>query len=147
MTALGSTSLAGFADPLLENTIRDNPDLEVFIFSKHLQFLDYRAMSESAKEMGFDGVDLTVRPKGHVLPERVADDLPRATEAMNSFGLSTRMITTKVLDADNPVDISVLQTASQSGYEFYRPGWYKYAKDKDIQESVRSYKKRLIALA
>ena len=53
------------------------------VFSKHLQFLDYEEVGKTAKNMGFDGIDLTVRPRGHVLPERVEDDLPRAVQASN----------------------------------------------------------------
>jgi hypothetical protein len=33
-------------------------------------------MAKAATEIGFDGVDLTVRPKGHVLPDNVEKDLP-----------------------------------------------------------------------
>ena len=62
-------------------TSADQP-LKIYIFSKHLQFLNYQDMAEAAAEMGFDGIDLTVRPKGHVLPERVETDLPKAVEAM-----------------------------------------------------------------
>ncbi|MEM9984789.1 MAG: sugar phosphate isomerase/epimerase, partial [Bacteroidota bacterium] len=47
-------------------------ELEVHLFSKHLQFLGYRAMAEKATELGFAGLDLTVRPNGHVSPEKVA---------------------------------------------------------------------------
>ena len=45
--------------------------LKIHIFSKHLQFLNYEDMANAAAEMGFDGIDLTVRPNGHVLPEQV----------------------------------------------------------------------------
>ena len=55
--------------------------LKIYLFSKHLQFLDY-------EEMGFDGIDLTVRPKGHVLPLNVEKDLPKATNAANKVGLN-----------------------------------------------------------
>ncbi|MGB4958710.1 MAG: twin-arginine translocation signal domain-containing protein, partial [Saprospiraceae bacterium] len=50
----------------------------IHIFSKHLHFLDYYEAGTVAAELGFDGVDLTVRPKGHVLPENVKTDLPKA---------------------------------------------------------------------
>ena len=39
-------------------------DLEIHVFSKHLQFLDYKELGKMVKEMGFAGADLTVRPKG-----------------------------------------------------------------------------------
>lgn len=147
MVALGTTPLMGAADPVLKADKTDVPGLEIHIFSKHLQFLGYQDMSEAAREMGFDGIDLTVRPKGHVLPERAGEDLPKATEAMNSFGLAPRIITTKVLDAGDPVGRTVLQTACQLGYDFYRTGWYKYPAGKEIQESASLFQEQLIALA
>jgi hypothetical protein len=51
------------------------------VFSKCLQWLDYPGMAGITAEAGFDGVDLTVRAGGHVLPERVEEDLPKAVEA------------------------------------------------------------------
>ena len=51
--------------------------MPICIFSKHLQWCNYKEMADLAGEIGFDGVDLTVRPKGHVLPERVEEDLSR----------------------------------------------------------------------
>src|SRR5688572_33013126 len=62
--------------------------LKIHIFSKHLQFLNIHDMTEAAAEMGFDGVDLTVRPNGHVVPERVENDLPNAAEAMRKIGFA-----------------------------------------------------------
>src|SRR4030043_635172 len=37
------------------------------IFSKHLQWLGYREMADAAARLGFDHVDLPVRPGGHGL--------------------------------------------------------------------------------
>ncbi|HSH09257.1 MAG TPA: twin-arginine translocation signal domain-containing protein, partial [Oceanipulchritudo sp.] len=52
--------------------------MPIYVFSKHLQFLGYEALAKTAGELGFDGIDLTVRRRGHVLPERVREDLPNA---------------------------------------------------------------------
>jgi hypothetical protein len=71
----------------------------IHVFSKHLQWLDYGALAETVAATGFDGVDLTVRPGGHVLPERVQDDLPRAVEAMSKSGLNVDMMTTVIDNA------------------------------------------------
>ena len=57
------------------------PKPTLCFFSKHLQDMNYDQVGKALRDAGFDGVDLTVRPKGHVLPERVAEDLPRAYEA------------------------------------------------------------------
>ena len=70
------TAMAGvlpFVVPY-ENKWNEAPsknELDINIFSKHLQFLEYEAVGAKAVEIGFSGVDLTVRPKGHILPETV----------------------------------------------------------------------------
>ena len=147
MAALGTTSVAGMADTLLKSAPPGDVGLKIYIFSKHLQFLNYKDMSEAAKDMGFDGIDLTVRPKGHVLPENVAEDLPAATEAMASFGFTPDLITTRVLDAGNPLDQKVLATASQLGYDLYRTGWYRFSDDVEVLETARLARERLRGLA
>ena len=52
--------------------------------------------------VALSGVDLTVRPKGHVLPERAAEDLPRAFEAIRSHGVEVPMISTELVSASDP---------------------------------------------
>jgi sugar phosphate isomerase/epimerase len=121
----------------------ENNTPQIFLFSKQLQFLNYTDMCEATKEIGFSGLDLTVRPKGHVLPERVTDDLPRATEAMKIFSLKPQLITTNVNDYQNINDISVLKTASELGYQYYRPAWYKYSDETKILETIENAKIQL----
>src|SRR4051812_20334126 len=75
--------------------------LKIHVFSKHLQFLNYHDMAEVVAEMKFDGIDLTVRPDGHVKPERVESDLPVVAEAMRKVGLAPSMMVTEVQDADS----------------------------------------------
>ena len=48
------------------------------MFSKHLQSLSVRDAGLAVRQLGFDGVELTTRPGGHVLPEEVGRSLPRA---------------------------------------------------------------------
>lgn len=124
-----------------------SPMPKIFIFSKHLQFLDYKEMCEAVKEMGFDGVDLTVRPNGHVLPERVEEDLPKATEAMRASGLTPLMFSTSAIDANNPIDVNILKTSSELGYQCYRPAWIRYTQDKEILAVVEQAKQDLKSLA
>jgi len=145
-TIVGGVSLLG-VNPLMANISTPSNDLKVHIFSKHLQFLDYREMAKTAKEMGFDGVDLTVRPKGHVLPENVERDLPKATEALKEVGFQTNLFTTKLIDADSPLNRKVLETASKLGYQNYRTGYLKYNSDKSVTKSIEEYRKQFKKLA
>jgi len=114
-------------------TTEDN--LNIHLFSKHLQFLNYNDMSEAAAEMGFNGLDLTVRPKGHVVPERVIEDLPKAVEAMKKHGLTPEMISTNVWDTKNILQKTVLETASALGITHYRTAWLTYPDTISIKES------------
>ena len=94
--AVGSIPFMSFNTEFLAPLLKTKSDIEVHLFSKHLQFLDSNEMAAATAEMGFDGLDLTVRPKGHVLPERVADDLPKAVEAMKKYDLHPKMMTTNI---------------------------------------------------
>jgi L-ribulose-5-phosphate 3-epimerase len=122
----------------------DLPDIH--IFSKHLQFLNYTDMADAAAEMGFDGVDLSIRPEGHVLPERVEDDLPKAAEALKKVGLPPKLMTTAVADVDNQIDVRVLKTAAQLGFELYRMIWYPYDNNRSIPDSIQQFQGQIRAL-
>ena len=92
LAAAASPTLAGAAAPLRTSapTQAERMPLEkqsIAIFSKHLQWLDYGDAAKAAAAAGFDALDIPVRPKGHVLPERVKEDLPRAVEAAREAGL------------------------------------------------------------
>ena len=76
--------------------------LKICVFSKHFQWTDVKKASGIAKDIGFDGIDLTVRAGGRVLPERVESDLPTAVETVRRAGLEVPMITTAITDATTP---------------------------------------------
>ncbi|WP_055444848.1 sugar phosphate isomerase/epimerase family protein [Lacinutrix himadriensis] len=143
---LASIPLLAFQDPLSKLQEEPEADLKVHLFSKQLQFLDYNEMSAAAVAMGFDGLDLTVRRKGHVLPENVIEDLPKAAAAMKKHGLSPKLMSTNVWDANNMVNKTVLETASSLGFTHYRTDWLKYPEDKSITESQTLYGKQAKAL-
>lgn len=121
----------------------DSEPLSVHVFSKHLQFLDYQKTAEIASEIGFDGIDLTVRPKGHVLPENVKTDLPKAIYEIKKEGLSCDMITTAVEDAANPLDVDVVKTAATNGVNYYRSNWFKFKKGYSLEDSIDHYKEKV----
>ena len=97
------------------------------LFSKHLPELGWGELGRAVKDSGFDGVDLTVRPQGHVLPERAADDLPRAIEAIKGQGVSVPMITTELTSAESPTARPILQAAAKSGVRYFKTGYWRFA--------------------
>jgi len=122
-------------------------DLEIHVFSKHLQFLDYKELGKMVKEMGFAGADLTVRPKGHVLPENIEKDLPKAVEGLKLAGLEPKMMTTAITDVQDPVNKTLLRAAAENGIKYYRLGWFKYPESGSIVEAAKGYNKKMQEIA
>lgn len=119
----------------------------ICIFSKQMHWLGYEALAETAAQIGFDGVDLTVRPKGHVLPEKVEADLPKAVKVIQKAGLSVPMITTNITTADDPNTEKILKTAHNLGIKYYRLGTLPYLNSLSIADNLERYKTQLAALA
>ena len=147
-TALSASAIPFLNLPLSSwATSKIEDKLSVHIFSKHLQFLDFKTAGEMAAEMGFSGVDLTVRPKGHVLPESVKLDLPKAINDVKKGGSTCEMITTSIESVNNPLDVDIIKTAASNGIKYYRTHWFKYHQDKSIPASLEIYKNQIKELA
>src|ERR1700741_887372 len=66
--------------PAVKTTAADPEKLKICVFSKPLPWPSISDAASIARDVGFDGVDITVRAEGHVLPGRVETDLPAAVE-------------------------------------------------------------------
>lgn len=117
------------------------------LFSKHLQFLGYDEMARTAAELGFDGLDLTVRKGGHVEPDHFRRDLPAAISAIKDHGLKCEIMATDIVSTSNQRDYDLLALARSLGVKAYRLGGLRYDKAADPMASVRTYKAQLAALA
>jgi sugar phosphate isomerase/epimerase len=117
-------------------------------FSKHLQDFNYDQLGKGLHDAGFGGVDLTVRPDGHVLPGRVTEDLPRAYEAIRSHGIQVPMISTGLISASDPAARPTLKTAAALGIPYFKLGYFRWGNDvqKTLAE-VKSSLKGLLELA
>jgi sugar phosphate isomerase/epimerase len=148
---IGEVVAAGTVVPMMglagTNQKNDKGQFKICIFSKHLQWLDYNGMAQTAAELGFDGVDLTVRRKGHVLPEKVEGDLPKAVEAIKAAGIEPLMMSTDITEPDDPNTEKILKTASALGVRYYRLGKYRYSEDKSIASTLREAKPKIRDLA
>ncbi len=94
-------------------------------------------MAAMAWNIGFTGIDLTVREGGHVRPERVKQDLPEAVGMIRDAGLEVPMITTGITDPDDPVTWQVLETAGKLGIPLYRTGWFMYREGEPVTEQLK----------
>lgn len=113
---------------------------KIHIFSKPLQWLGYDDLAAVLAEAGAEGIDLSVRPGGHVLPENVENDLPKAVEAARKHGISVEMIVTGITAAGEKYTESILKTASSLGIKFYRMGYVNYDEQTGIWGTLQKYK-------
>ena len=117
------------------------------LFSKHLPDLKWADVGRAVKDAGFDGVDLTVRTGGHVLPDRAAEDLPKAIEAITAQGVKVPMITTELTSAATPTAKPILQAAARSGVRYFKTGYWRYTASPDVRTQVAATGEALAGLA
>jgi len=116
------------------------------LFSKHLPDLRATELGRAVAALGFGGVDLTVRPGGHVTPERAALELPPFLAAVREQGLEVPMITTGLLSAADSTARPMLETAGRHRVPFFKPGYYRYA-FVDVRSELESASADLRGLA
>ena len=121
--------------------------LQVGIVSRHLQWTSLEDAIAVAKEAGFDAIEWNVRKGGHVAPERVEQDLPRAVELTRKAGLAATMITTSIQDAQSPYAESILRAAKAAGIRYYRGGeYFRYDYKRDLLQQLEELKPRIATL-
>jgi L-ribulose-5-phosphate 3-epimerase len=130
-----------------QQSLTQSTEPVITVFSKHLHWLDIENMAKTAAEIGFDGIDLTVRPKGHVLPERAEEELPNAVKTCKEAGIEVKMICTSISDASDPLTEKILKTAGRLGIKNYRMNWYHYNPDQSIEKNLEDFKSRMRDLA
>lgn len=112
--------------------------------------LSYADTAKLIADAGYGGIDYTVRvPQGHVLPERVKEDLPRAIDAAHAAGLKVEMITTEITSARDPHAETLVRTAAKLGVKCYRLGYWNYDAKLGIAgtlEKMKPVRKELAAL-
>lgn len=119
----------------------------VRLFSKPIDAFDFGFMCECLSRSGIEGFDLTVRPGGKVVPEKVEDDLPKLVGEAKKYNLALDMMVTSILSPDDQFTERILKTASSVGVTHYRLGWAPYDPEKGIMETLQSYKFTLTGIA
>lgn len=141
------TAVAPRPDLNLGKVNNAEQNMKISIFSKNLHWLNYEDMAHLAADIGFDGIDLTVRPDGHVIPERVKEDLPKAVEAIAQAGLKVYTMTTGISDPESQQTMDILKTAGALSIKNYRTGWFSYDTAMDIPQNLEVFKKQFAGLA
>lgn len=120
--------------------------MQLVMFSKHLGELSVAEAGKRVKELGFDGLDLTTRPGGHVLPEQVKTALPEAVRTLADQGLQVPMLTTGIVDAGEPHAEEILATAAELGIRNLKLGYWRYQPFGTLRAQLDAARKALDGL-
>lgn len=96
---------------------------QVCIYSEQFQSLPIPKVCEVFRKIGADGIDLTVRPGGHIKPENAPKELPIAAAAAKEHGLKILMLTTGITSPDQNAE-GILATCQNLGIRKIKMGYY-----------------------
>lgn len=118
LSALGGALLAGRA--ALSQKPGKTPSL--CVYSGNLSKIPYSDLAEIVKQMGYDGVDLTVMKGGHVDPSLYMVHLDRAFQTFHDAALELPMVTTSFTSASQPFAYQIFYVSALFGAKFCRLG-------------------------
>lgn len=110
--------------------------MRYIMFSKHLQSMSVLEAGQTIKALGFDGVELTVRPGGHLLPERAEEALPGAVEELQAIGLQVPALVVEIHNRREPYAAEVCRAAGAVGATVLRTSSHRYQGFGTIREQI-----------
>ena len=120
-TLAGSAVITPFSGFTAESSL-----WPVIGFTKPFQKATFDRTAEIVADVGWSGIELPLRAKGQIEPERVEEDLPKLVEVLKKRNLNVGLITTDIVGVDTPHAEKVLRTAKALGITRYRTGYYRY---------------------
>ena len=141
---LAATALA-CATPI--TFAQTNARYKIIGFTKPFQELGHEECADTVEQIGWDGIECPVRPKGQIEPDRAADELPKLIEALKKRGKEISIVTTGITSAADKQAEPLLRTISKLGLKRYRLGSFKYTDKKSIPDQLNEFTAALRDLA
>ena len=116
------------------------------MFIKHLQTLPLADAGRAIRDLGFEGVDLTVRPNGSVAPENVRTALPEAIRTLHDWGLAVPLVTTAITSASDAHARDILESAAAAGIKEIKLGYVPVKEFGTFQSTLESFNRELDGL-
>ena len=93
-------------------------------YSGNLAAFSYADLGDVAREIGYEGIDLTVMIGGHVDPRVTNVDLIRAFESIRGSGLEVAMVSTNIVTVSERTTYPVLYLTGNSQIPLFRTGYF-----------------------
>ncbi len=120
--------------------------MQFVLFTDNLSDLSIREAALQAKQAGFDGLDLTLRAGGHVLPANAEVGLAAAQQQVEAVEMSIPMISTDLTDSTSPHAEDVFAAASHYGVRRLKLGYWPYAPLGTLAQQIGATQDRLARL-
>jgi len=119
--------------------------VKIIYFSKFDERLSVHDLGEKVKVMGFDGIDLVVRPGHPVNPDNVSEVLPKAQRTWKSQGIEAAMITTNMdfLNPQAPLAKRLYAVCNETNIKWVKIGYWAYKRGQNYWEEVDKIRKTL----
>ena len=119
--------------------------MQVIYFTKFLAGKTAEEVGETAKSLGFDGLDLAVRPGQCVNPENVATALPEAVRLWRKMGLAVPLasLETKQTDPRAPQTRQIYEACAEAGVSFIKIGYWTWRPGKDYRAGLEAARQDL----
>jgi L-ribulose-5-phosphate 3-epimerase len=115
-------------------------------YSGNLAKVPYPELGSIAREIGYDGIDLTVMSGGHVNPNLTNVDLVRAIESVRGAGLEVPMISTNLTSMADPTAYPILVITGQTDVHLYRTGTWPWGFMPDLGRRTAEIRQDLVNL-
>ena len=121
--------------------------MQFVLFTDNLAALTIPQACAAAKDAGFNGLDLTLRPGGHVRPENAEMGLSAATQAADAAGMTIPMVSTGLTDADSPHAEAIFAAAAHYGARRVKLGYWEYRPFGTLANQISEARAKLQRLA
>ncbi len=145
--ALAAAGLTTFPDAARSATRPAQTANPIAFFEKTFQALSANELADALADIGFDGVEATVRPGGRIEPARAADELPGYVAALARRSLKILVMATGIDRVDQPHAEATLRAAAKLGVRLYRLGGLSYDLKRPIRPQLEAFKPQLLELA
>jgi sugar phosphate isomerase/epimerase len=117
--------------------------MQFVLFTDNLADLPLAEAAKAAKSAGFDGLDLTLRAGGHVLPANAEAGMAKARQAAEAVGISIPMVSTDITDSSSPHADSALAAAAHFGARHVKLGYWPYQPFGTLARQIDAAQERL----
>lgn len=119
--------------------------MRTVLFTKLFRGRTIEEIGDSAADLGFDGIDLLIRP-GHQVEPDAPEAVAAAVRRLGEDGLAVPMATTDLTDAAGSAE-RVLAACAAAGIGLVRLGYWKYVPDRGYASCFEAARRDLDGLA